>query len=150
MKWETSTSTTCIPPPSSLSPPPFPFLPPSPFLFFDLVSYADVCLSTTHPGRQLLKHLAASDNKLSVFAKAQTVGYEVSLFPSLPLSLSLFLSSPSSTPYLLFHVLTLLKQPCVDTYLTNYLNQPAVKDAIHALPTIKWAGCSAVVNYSYV
>lgn len=80
--------------------------------------YADVCLTSAHSGRQLLKHLAqAPEHKLSVFAQSQinNVGYE----------------------------------PCVDTYLTNYLNQASVKKAIHALPTIQWVGCSAVVNYSY-
>jgi len=40
-------------------------------------------------------------------------------------------------------------QPCVDYYLTNYLNIPAVKSAIHAEPSINWVGCSSVVNYSY-
>jgi len=77
--------------------------------------YADVCLSSAHSGHQLLKHLAQSDSKLSVFAKAQTMGY----------------------------------QPCVDTYLTSYLNIPEVKAAIHAEPSINWVGCSSVVNYSY-
>jgi serine carboxypeptidase-like clade 2 len=78
--------------------------------------YANVCLTSAHPGRQLLTHLAAANSKLSVFAKAATVGYA----------------------------------PCVDTYLTNYLNTPTVKQAIHALPTIKWIGCSSVVDYSYL
>jgi len=39
--------------------------------------------------------------------------------------------------------------PCVDDYLTAYLNKPEVKSAIHTNPSIKWEGCSSILNYSY-
>jgi len=37
--------------------------------------------------------------------------------------------------------------PCVENHLTNYLNIPAVQQAIHAVPT-SWAMCSDKVDYS--
>jgi len=37
--------------------------------------------------------------------------------------------------------------PCIDTHMTSYLNQPAVQSAIHAVPTV-WYSCSPYVDYS--
>jgi serine carboxypeptidase-like clade 2 len=45
------------------------------------------------------------------------------------------------------HALTY--NPCIDDFLTAYLNKPEVKSAIHANPAIKWAGCSDIIDYSY-
>jgi len=39
--------------------------------------------------------------------------------------------------------------PCIENHLTAYLNQPAVKAAIHAPASTTWAGCSNTVNYNY-
>ena len=38
--------------------------------------------------------------------------------------------------------------PCRDDKTTAYLNNAAVKAAIHANASITWSGCSSVVNYS--
>jgi serine carboxypeptidase-like clade 2 len=38
--------------------------------------------------------------------------------------------------------------PCIDDFTTTYLNNPAVKAAIHANQSITWTGCSSVVDYS--
>jgi serine carboxypeptidase-like clade 2 len=70
--------------------------------------YIDVCLQSTASVRQLLKHLARSESKLSAFAKLAT------------------LEDPA----------------CIDNYLTTYLNQPAVKTAIHANPSITYQICT--------
>ena len=38
--------------------------------------------------------------------------------------------------------------PCVTNYLVDYLNTPAVKEAIHAKADIEWGTCSNIVNYA--
>jgi len=38
--------------------------------------------------------------------------------------------------------------PCIGTYLHDYMNLPAVQAAIHAIPTV-WHMCSPVVSYNY-
>jgi len=77
--------------------------------------YADVCLSSTHAGAALMRHLAAAtDSRLNILAKKFSVTYD----------------------------------PCIDDYLTAYLNRADVKKAIHADPNIKWVGCSDI-DYSY-
>jgi hypothetical protein len=38
--------------------------------------------------------------------------------------------------------------PCRDDKTTAYLNNAAVKAAIHANASITWAGCSSIINYS--
>lgn len=38
--------------------------------------------------------------------------------------------------------------PCIDDRTTTYLNNAAVKAAIHANASIEWSGCSGVVDYS--
>jgi len=38
--------------------------------------------------------------------------------------------------------------PCVSIHLQEYMNIPAVQQALHAQPTA-WLGCSEILNYSY-
>jgi serine carboxypeptidase-like clade II len=42
-------------------------------------------------------------------------------------------------------------QPCIDNYVYNYLNTPAVQVAIHANTSLgyPWEDCSSIINYSY-
>jgi serine carboxypeptidase-like clade II len=39
--------------------------------------------------------------------------------------------------------------PCVDEFLTTYLNRQDVQAAIHANITYKWSDCSSLVHYNY-
>lgn len=39
--------------------------------------------------------------------------------------------------------------PCVDNYLTTYLNRPDVQQAIHANISYPWSDCSSLVKYNY-
>jgi carboxypeptidase C (cathepsin A) len=38
-------------------------------------------------------------------------------------------------------------EPCAEDYMTNYLNQPAVKTAIHVKEDIDWVDCSRSLRY---
>eukprot|EP01113_Clastostelium_recurvatum_P033843 TRINITY_DN4522_c0_g1_i1.p1 TRINITY_DN4522_c0_g1~~TRINITY_DN4522_c0_g1_i1.p1 ORF type:complete len:469 (+),score=81.52 TRINITY_DN4522_c0_g1_i1:37-1407(+) len=40
-------------------------------------------------------------------------------------------------------------KPCVDNYLTKYLNLPEVQKAIHANISYPWVGCTDQIKYSY-
>jgi len=81
--------------------------------------YVDVCLAERHPGMHLMKKLAQGDSKHSSMAK--------------------IIANKSPLTY----------APCVDDYLTSYLNIDEVKQAIHADTSISWTGCASQVNYSY-
>jgi carboxypeptidase C (cathepsin A) len=39
-------------------------------------------------------------------------------------------------------------EPCEEDYMTNYLNQPAVKEALHVKTDINWLDCSRSIRYS--
>ncbi|KJE95976.1 cre [Capsaspora owczarzaki ATCC 30864] len=39
--------------------------------------------------------------------------------------------------------------PCVDNYITTYLNRAEVKDAIHAKGSISWEECTDSINYTF-
>lgn len=41
------------------------------------------------------------------------------------------------------------KPPCIDSYVSSYLNQDDVKKAIHADPSITWELCSASISYEF-
>jgi len=38
-------------------------------------------------------------------------------------------------------------EPCEDNYLVSYLNQPAVKEALHVDSSIVWTECSSIIKY---
>lgn len=38
-------------------------------------------------------------------------------------------------------------EPCAEDYMTQYLNQDAVKKAIHVKTDIEWADCSRIIHY---
>jgi len=40
-------------------------------------------------------------------------------------------------------------QPCATHYMTKWINQDSVKDAIHANPTLTWSECSDKIHYHY-
>lgn len=40
-------------------------------------------------------------------------------------------------------------QPCTDSYLHRYLNQPAVKEALHVRADIEWSDCSSTLTYNF-
>jgi carboxypeptidase C (cathepsin A) len=39
-------------------------------------------------------------------------------------------------------------EPCADDYMTTYLNQATVKDALHVKTDITWQDCSRTIRYS--
>eukprot|EP01102_Stenamoeba_stenopodia_P000791 TRINITY_DN1073_c0_g1_i1.p1 TRINITY_DN1073_c0_g1~~TRINITY_DN1073_c0_g1_i1.p1 ORF type:complete len:491 (-),score=101.97 TRINITY_DN1073_c0_g1_i1:72-1496(-) len=84
--------------------------------------YQDVCLSngTSNQAKQLMKYIGSSEAPLNTFFRMhdELVG-EQQAYP-----------------------------PCVENYLTTYLNNPDVQAAIHANISYPWAGCSSIVNYS--
>lgn len=38
-------------------------------------------------------------------------------------------------------------EPCAEDYMTSYLNQPAVKEALHVKSDIEWKDCSTTIRY---
>eukprot|EP01111_Echinosteliopsis_oligospora_P005467 TRINITY_DN1881_c0_g1_i1.p1 TRINITY_DN1881_c0_g1~~TRINITY_DN1881_c0_g1_i1.p1 ORF type:complete len:459 (-),score=135.72 TRINITY_DN1881_c0_g1_i1:75-1451(-) len=81
--------------------------------------YVDVCLSERNPGYHLMKKIAEGDSKYATSAK--------------------IITNNKGLQY----------APCVDDYVTSYLNIDEVKQAIHADSSITWTGCASQVNYSY-
>lgn len=58
------------------------------------------------------------------------------------------LSSQQRTMYEFMHSSSeTVYEPCEDEFSTNYLNNPAVKKAIHVLDTIEWVECSRTTKY---
>jgi len=41
-------------------------------------------------------------------------------------------------------------EPCSVNYMTNWINQPSVKSAIHARQELEWRECSNTLNYNYM
>jgi len=57
-----------------------------------------------------------------------------------PVHVAMSKSAEKSLPY----------EPCIDSYVTAYLNQPSVRKSIHALETdYQWTQCSGIINYNY-
>jgi carboxypeptidase C (cathepsin A) len=57
------------------------------------------------------------------------------------------LSSQQRTMHTFAHGLVAAYEPCEDDFSTNYLNDPAVKKAIHVLDNIDWVECSRTTKY---
>jgi len=93
--------------------------------------YEDVCLSTAslNEAEQLMSYIAESDAPLSTFftERMQTIS-----------KLKSGLSSLEQQP----------DPPCVENYLTSYLNVKAVQTAIHANISYPWSQCSPRLDYS--